>query len=266
MRLQLTQLEVSSQVKKEWAMMHPERFLEEILELPQDDGPRLAYADWLDEHADPFGEFIRVQCCLARVPAEDGGVLALETKERRLLAEHETTWVGDLADMVDWWTFRRGFVEEIGVSTDRFLANSVALFQRAPIQELHLCGVQDHLEPLADSAYLQKTSYLDLSDNPVGDRGATLLAHSPYMEHVRGLNLSSSSIGDSGLLALIASTHFSELRELYLSDNRISNRGSRALADSRLAQRLKVVNLRFNAIGADGAQLLHRRLGTRVQL
>ena len=44
-----------------------DRFLEAICATPQDDTPRLVYADWLDEHGDPArAEFIRVQVELAR--------------------------------------------------------------------------------------------------------------------------------------------------------------------------------------------------------
>jgi uncharacterized protein (TIGR02996 family) len=247
-------------------MMHAERFLEDILEHPQDDAPRLEYADWLEDHCDPLGEFIRVQCRLASLPVNHVSVLELETRERELLAEFEGDWVGDLADMVDWWTFRRGFVEEIGTSTDKFLANACALFERVPIHVVHLCQLNEHMETLAASAYLQQTSYLDLSNNRVRDRGARLLARSPYLAHVRGLNLSSSGIGDAGLKALAVSPGLPELRELYLGDNRISNNGVRVLARSSLAQQLQVLHLRFNTIGADGADLLQRRLGERVHL
>jgi uncharacterized protein (TIGR02996 family) len=33
-----------------------------ILENPDDDAPRLVYADWLEEQGDPLAEFIRLQC------------------------------------------------------------------------------------------------------------------------------------------------------------------------------------------------------------
>jgi uncharacterized protein (TIGR02996 family) len=37
-------------------------FLEDIVANPDDDGPRLVYADWLDEHGDSTrAEFIRLQ-------------------------------------------------------------------------------------------------------------------------------------------------------------------------------------------------------------
>ena len=46
-------------------------FLHDILAHPDDDAPRLIYADWLDEHNDPRGEFIRTQCALAQLSEED---------------------------------------------------------------------------------------------------------------------------------------------------------------------------------------------------
>lgn len=46
--------------------------LRAILDTPADDAPRLIYADWLEENGQPErAEFIRVQCELARIPAED---------------------------------------------------------------------------------------------------------------------------------------------------------------------------------------------------
>jgi uncharacterized protein (TIGR02996 family) len=47
---------------------HHDAFLQAILENPDDDTPRLIYADFLDEHGDPDrDEFIRVQSLLARL-------------------------------------------------------------------------------------------------------------------------------------------------------------------------------------------------------
>jgi uncharacterized protein (TIGR02996 family) len=52
-------------------MTHHDAFLQAILESPDDDTPRLVYADYLDEHADPDrSEFIRVQGLLARLPRD----------------------------------------------------------------------------------------------------------------------------------------------------------------------------------------------------
>ena len=49
-------------------MTHDDAFLQAILETPDDDTPRLIYADWLDEHGDVArAEFIRLQCRLADI-------------------------------------------------------------------------------------------------------------------------------------------------------------------------------------------------------
>jgi uncharacterized protein (TIGR02996 family) len=246
--------------------MHPEHFFDAILDRPQDDAPRYRYADWLDERCDPLGEFIRVQCRLATLPAAHACVLELERRERELLAEHEKSWVDGMEGTLDWWTFRRGFMDEIGTCTDRFLDNAGVLFERAPIREVHLCRARDRLGALAASAYLQRADYLDLSGNALRDHGARLLASSPHLVHVHGLNLSSNGIGDGGLKALLASRHLPKLRDVYLDDNRISDGGARALANAPLARQLDALHLRFNAISPSGAELLRGRLGSRVHL
>lgn len=51
-------------------MSERDAFLAAILESPDDDGPRLIFADYLEENGDPArGEFIRIQCAIARLPA-----------------------------------------------------------------------------------------------------------------------------------------------------------------------------------------------------
>ncbi len=53
------------------------------------DGPRLAYADRLDERGDPRGEFIRLQVALAHGNAPAGA--AIRAKE--LEAAHRGEWL-----------------------------------------------------------------------------------------------------------------------------------------------------------------------------
>lgn len=52
-------------------MNDEDAFLAAIKSAPNDDLPRLVYADWLDEQGRPGGEFLRVDCDIARLdPAE----------------------------------------------------------------------------------------------------------------------------------------------------------------------------------------------------
>jgi uncharacterized protein (TIGR02996 family) len=67
--------------------------LEDVLAHPQEDSPRLIYADWCEENGDPArAELIRVQIELARLPRWDGRRLALEGREKALLERHTERW------------------------------------------------------------------------------------------------------------------------------------------------------------------------------
>jgi uncharacterized protein (TIGR02996 family) len=47
---------------------HEGAFLQSICEAAGDDGPRLVYADWLEDNGQPQrAEFIRLQCRLAEI-------------------------------------------------------------------------------------------------------------------------------------------------------------------------------------------------------
>jgi uncharacterized protein (TIGR02996 family) len=50
-------------------MTHDDAFLQAILEAPEDDTPRLIYADWLDEH----GELARDEWITASDLSKDTG-------------------------------------------------------------------------------------------------------------------------------------------------------------------------------------------------
>jgi uncharacterized protein (TIGR02996 family) len=60
------------QPRVDYPVMPDDAFLQAILSSPDDDTPRLAYADWLEEHGrSERAAFIRVQCQLARLPDDD---------------------------------------------------------------------------------------------------------------------------------------------------------------------------------------------------
>jgi uncharacterized protein (TIGR02996 family) len=95
-------------------MTHEDAFLQAILESPDDDTPRLIYADWLDEHGDPArAEFIRVQCRLTQIPLDDPVRSDLLLREELLLAEYVDEWLGELHRTLRRWQFRRGFLHAI---------------------------------------------------------------------------------------------------------------------------------------------------------
>ncbi|MFL5340268.1 MAG: TIGR02996 domain-containing protein [Gemmataceae bacterium] len=69
-------------------------FLQAIRANPDDDGPRLVYADWLEERGEcDRAEFIRVQCELEYAP-DDQRWEALTRRAAELLTAHEEEWLG----------------------------------------------------------------------------------------------------------------------------------------------------------------------------
>jgi uncharacterized protein (TIGR02996 family) len=240
-------------------------FLEAVRACPKADEPRIAFADWLEERCDPLGEFIRVQCLLAQLPTFDARVLELERRERELLAEHEDAWAGTIADCVDFWVFRRGFIEEIGLSADRWLAHAEEIFALAPIQEVHLTDVNGHLAAVTLLPELSRVRFLDLSNNPVRDGGLRVLAGAE-MAQLRGLNLSCTGLGDAAARTLALASGLGRLHELYLSANHIGDAGGMALAAAPHLRQLARLHLDYNTIGRDAAHALRRRFGDRVHV
>ena len=79
-----------------------DEYLAAIRAAPDDDAPRLVYADWLLERGDPRGEFIILQC----------GPRTEESKKREteLLELHQTQWLGPVAYVTRTQVWERGFL------------------------------------------------------------------------------------------------------------------------------------------------------------
>src|SRR5262249_47609211 len=121
---------------------HDRAFLDDILTHPEDDTPRLIYADWLHDHGDPDrAEFIRLQIERASLDEDDLRQDDLARRERRLLACH-TGWVNDLPRWArQGVTFRRGFPHGVWVTEHQFMKDPAALWKKAPIRALALSGL-----------------------------------------------------------------------------------------------------------------------------
>jgi carbon storage regulator len=75
-------------------------FLRAIEANPDDETARLMFADWLEERGDPLGEFLRVRCCLAKLPPGGRHRRGLNLRERALWAEHGTAWTRSVFPVV----------------------------------------------------------------------------------------------------------------------------------------------------------------------
>jgi uncharacterized protein (TIGR02996 family) len=108
-------------------MTDRDALLAAVVAHPDDDTPRLVFADWLDDHGEPDrAEFIRAQCQLATTAPDDASRASLEARERAHLTRHATAWTAPrLAfpgriestpfESLEGYrsVFRRGFVEAV---------------------------------------------------------------------------------------------------------------------------------------------------------
>ena len=133
-------------------------FLESIAANPNDDVPRLIFADYLEEHGEgERAEFIRVQCRLASekfpctctceyehgIGCPAGIKESLRRRERELLSDEQDRMKSELmkrtlpSDDCWWeaWAFRRGFVSSITLPCADFLKHAADIIEAVPMLE-----------------------------------------------------------------------------------------------------------------------------------
>ena len=108
----------------EWRMTEHDAFLQSIVANPDDDAPRLIYADWLEEHDQPErAQFIRVQIELAKI--------GWAMHSRGIWADF---WIPEPLRSLDRaaWTYHRGFIESVECTCQQWLDHGPAILQACP--------------------------------------------------------------------------------------------------------------------------------------
>jgi uncharacterized protein (TIGR02996 family) len=234
-------------------MTHDEAFLAAVREAPDDDAPRLLYADWLEERGDPRGAFIRAQCVLERFDPADPVRQELEEQTAALLGRHEKEWTAPLREMASDWRFRRGFVEEVTVSGADFLRRGGDLFAAFPVTRLRLELSRAQVADVARSLHLAQVRFLDVSSCKLRDGDVTTLLDSPHLTRLTDLDLSANEVEGPAVLALVGSPLLGRLTSLNLRANHsLGGRAARALAQAPAAASLRSLDLSFTNIGPGG--------------
>ena len=202
-----------------------EQFLQAIVDDPENDLPRLIYADWLDEQGDPRGEFIRVQCELARLDEFDPDRLPLIERQDRLLKKHKATWTKDrkIAGVLVY-EFHRGFIETVTLNAKNNLQNADALLDAIPtIRRVKVNSIKPVIDDFIRSEWLQRIDSLDLSRNQLGGRSTQKFLESPNLGNLRELELSHNNIPASGFMALVESDKLPRLKSLVCREAELTN-------------------------------------------
>ncbi|MBL8950491.1 MAG: TIGR02996 domain-containing protein [Myxococcaceae bacterium] len=137
-------------------MMEPteRHLLDAVLAAPDDDGPRLVYADWLNARGDPRGELIVLQCALERDDLTAPEHVRVRSNQSRLFKAHLDLWERPLRALRDGrYTFRRGFAHHARLTGAAPLALE-ALHEVAPLLR-HFTIAADRLAELMASDWVE---------------------------------------------------------------------------------------------------------------
>jgi uncharacterized protein (TIGR02996 family) len=229
-------------------MFSDEPFLRSIIDHPDDDAPRLVYADWLEERGETTrAELIRLQCACSD-----------SQRVQDLLARHAADWAGPAFRHVFGIAFRRGFVAEVTLEARLFLNIGEQMFASAPVQLVRLIGARNVLDQLVRSPLLGRLRALHLTGCQVGDDGADLIADCEYFRDLRTLRLGVNALSDRGVEALCSSRYLTNLSTLVLRANLIGDLGARLLASCERLPHLQTLDLSQNLLGDVGAEALSR--------
>lgn len=261
--------------------------LDAIRAQPDEDGPRLVYADWLTEQSDPYGEFIHVQCALERAPWWDDKVGPLQLRAAELLNDHRAEWEPKLTTPGRFgWAFSRGFPSRVEAPATDLVAAAAELIETVPtIKTAVALRFDVHPELFLSSPLLPRLNAVSLhylpQPPPTREVVLRVLLDDPRFQHVRRLCISYTylnlveweAIAGSALLPRLEVLDMglgnatdesletlmraeSSLRSLSVANCRVGTAGARAIANTSHANRLEDLDLSWNRVGVKGARVL----------
>ncbi|HEY1192112.1 MAG TPA: TIGR02996 domain-containing protein [Gemmata sp.] len=243
-------------------------FLAAILHAPDDDTPRLVFADWLDERAQgddtARAALIRAQCRLEHLPPGDRARKAAEKETKALLKTHTKPWTAPLraAGLGENWTFRRGFIDGCSISPTHFVKHAELIFRHAPLlRTVRFPHAQSEVTKLAECPFLARLASVDLGQMctcgrcPIGVELRDLFK-SKHASGLTRLSVALDRIDADMARALIASEPLARLVALDLSGNPLGAAGARVLAGASRFTHLAELNLTETDLGTEGLAAL----------
>jgi uncharacterized protein (TIGR02996 family) len=251
---------------------------------PDDDTPRLVYADWLQENGDEArAEFIRLQCAIAKLPndRETNRKVrpAMEHRQRVLLTANRERWAEPALRLyrrnrhpasgrivVD---FRRGFIWGLQIDLDGAFRLTTASPLLEPMEGLvitesnRLVGNAKKLAAVV--GWEHAACFRIISLRYTNDEDAYLIVRGRLSRLVE-LGLCDGSVTDVGAGELAGWAGGANLLALNLYANRIGDVGAKALAESPHLAGLRRLDLRRNLLIRDGERALIARFGAAVLL
>ncbi|HLL00239.1 MAG TPA: TIGR02996 domain-containing protein [Myxococcaceae bacterium] len=192
------------------------RLLDAVLAAPDDDAPRLAYADALTDDK-TRARFIHQQCELARLPDRHPRVRYLGPRVWSALKFSFDEWSWELLRYARVRSFERGFPEELELSGRDFAQHADAIARLAPVRKLYL---RDGLDALAACPGLSRIQHLQVEATHLPGLGK--LARSEHAGQLKSLQLglAGGSLDQKSAEALASSPTLASLRKLLIGSGK----------------------------------------------
>lgn len=190
-----------------------------VIAHPDEDTPRLVYADWLQEHGDADrAEFIRLQCRNSVGSPEEIDP-ADEERETVLEAENRGKWLAGLPQLPRaHWHLVRGFPESLEVAADLFLERYESFARVRLLRAVCLTGCHPYLAAdFANRDWNPNWAEVELhggDDSGFRGRTAAALAATSQSRQLRSLWFLDYAFDSEAVAALATSPHLGGLRRL----------------------------------------------------
>jgi uncharacterized protein (TIGR02996 family) len=251
-------------------MTDADALLAAIAAHPDEDTPRLVYADWLEEHDRPIrAEFIRLQCEIARKETLPRAILNryvdLFKRNQELIDSHRAELLGPLASLPNDTKieFRRGFVSEIELPVGHFLTHAATIALLKPLPRVGAKSVSSRLSDFVNCPHLECISRISAYSAEFASFPGVIWPQEDALREAIGrlthlevldlegcglsnqrsvldfdfslpalidLNLSLNEIGDAGVARLLRTNLPRQLKRLVLGGNPIDDEGAIELA------------------------------------
>jgi uncharacterized protein (TIGR02996 family) len=131
-------------------MSEEQGFVQQLLDHGDDDDTRLIYCDWLDEHGDPRGAYLRLEVELAGLQEEDDRYAETEARLRETRTNIDPEWISKAGKRFD--VILHGYQPDSKIATIKVLRelNGMGLYQAKCLSETLPCCVAVEL-PRSDA-------------------------------------------------------------------------------------------------------------------
>ena len=219
---------------------------------PDDDLPRLVYADWCEDHGDPDrAAFVRLQVERDRAEPYSPTWRAAAERAQQLGSRHHPAWTAHLRGQVRKARFVRGFVGHVLLDADQF-PDSAAL-DAEPIRSAQVVRHPGRwavdLAAAFASPRLARLTALDFTYTYLSEPEYDALFGSPHLRGLTDLSLRNNPVPPQRLVDFFAGDALPNLAGLDLTDNanlRVAVAEGLARAGHRRLRRLDLSGVQFS--------------------